>query len=406
MKVERSKHVVLVTPPAVERAGELWPLVGPHTVVVCADHEQAAQWASAAPPEHRAHAVTGLTRSTALLKEGRVGLLAGAVPELAGLIARSALKLDAVDTIVLAWPETFSESLDTLLAEAPDARRIVLSWNPPLLSDFLERHARRAEIVGPLPLDGDGKPLAPVCSARYAVIPAARRTAAVREALDALRATRPYLWSGGPVTGADGGADAVVCAALPTREELTALARVGKPVVLIAASQLAYLRTLAALTPLTLAPAADRAQDRVGALRAGIAARLERGDVDAELALLEPLFERWDPAEVAAALLALSRQRSAVSDEADAVTAAPDQWVKIFVNVGKKDRAGPKDLVGALIKEVGLEKAQIGRIDLRESFALVEVAPAAADTVVRRMTGVTIKGKRVAAKMDQGDLKR
>jgi hypothetical protein len=25
---------------------------------------------------------------------------------------------------------------------------------------------------------------------------------------------------------------------------------------------------------------------------------------------------------------------------------------------------------------------------------------------VRRMTGVTIKGKRVAAKMDQGDLKR
>jgi len=76
--------------------------------------------------------------------------------------------------------------------------------------------------------------------------------------------------------------------------------------------------------------------------------------------------------------------------------------VKVFVNVGKKERAGPKDLVGALIKEVGLEKGQIGRIDMRESFALVEVAPAAAETVVRRMTGVTIKGKRVAAKKDQG----
>ena len=76
--------------------------------------------------------------------------------------------------------------------------------------------------------------------------------------------------------------------------------------------------------------------------------------------------------------------------------------MKIFVTVGKKDRAGPKDLVGALIKEVGLEKAQIGRIDLRESFALVEVAPAAADTVVRRLTGVTIKGRRVAARLDRG----
>jgi hypothetical protein len=407
VKAERSRHLVLVTPPDVRRVGAtVWDLIGPKSLVVCADHEQAAEWAAAAPPEYRAHAVTGLARSAALLKEGRAGLVAGAVAELATLVSRSALKLDAVDTILIAWPETFSESLDTLLAEAPESRRIVLSWNPPALSDFLDRHARRAEIVGTLPFDADGKPLSPVCSARYAVAATARRGAAVREVLDALRARRPYVWDGGPVTAPDGGGgvDAVICAALPTREELTSLASVGggQPVLLIAASQLAYVRSLAALTPLGLAPAADRAQDRSTALRERIAVRLVRGDVDAELALLEPLFERWDPAEVAAALLALSRQPSAVSEDTTDVTAAPDQWVKVFVNVGKKDRAGPKDLVGALIKEVGLEKAQIGRIDMRESFALVEVAPAAADTVVRRLTGVTIKGKRVAAKVDRG----
>jgi hypothetical protein len=371
-------------------------------VIVCADFEQAAQWAAAAPAEYRAHAVTGLARSTALLKEGRVGLIAGAAAELTALVARSALKLDVVDTILIAWPETFSDSLDALLAEAPDARRIVLSWNPPALGDFLERHARRAEVVGALPLDPDGKPLSPVCSALYAVVSSARRSAAVREALDALRARRPYVWNGGPVTAPAEGPDAVICAALPTREELTALAAIGKPVVLIASSQLPYLKAVAALTPLVLAPSADRAQDRNAALRERIAERLGRGEVDAELTLLEPLFERWDPAEVAAALLALSRQPSAVGEDTADVTAAPDQWVKVFVNVGKKDRAGAKDLVGALIKEVGLEKGQIGRIDLRESFALVEVAPAAAETVVRRMTGVTIKGKRVAAKVDRG----
>jgi len=38
---------------------------------------------------------------------------------------------------------------------------------------------------------------------------------------------------------------------------------------------------------------------------------------------------------------------------------------------------------------------------MRESFALVEVSPAVAETVVRRTTGLTIKGKRVTAKMDQ-----
>jgi len=176
----------------------------------------------------------------------------------------------------------------------------------------------------------------------------------------------------------------------------------GKPVVLIASSQLSYLKSIAALTPLPLPAGADRAQDRAELLRARISEHLERGNVDAELITLEPLFERWDPAEVAAALLALNRQPPTVTDDAATVSAAPDQWVKVFVTVGKKDRAGPKDLVGALIKEVGLEKAQIGRIDLRENFALVEVAPGAADTVVRRLTGVTIKGRRVAARLDRG----
>jgi len=387
VKAERSGHVVLVTVPEVERAVGVWDLLnpglapgvsqtGPSVVVVCAHHEQAAEWAAAAPAEYRAHAVTGLTRSAALLKEGSIDLLAGAPAELSELVAKSALKLDSVDTIVIAWPETFSDSLDALLAEAPEARRIVLSWNPPALGDFVERHARRAEFRGSLALGA-------VCEARYVVVSSGRREAAVRAVLNQAP-------------------DSTLCKELPTPEELAALAKTGQPVVLVTASQLPYLKAIATLTPVSLPGAADRAQDRNAAVRERIADRLSRGDVDAELALLEPLFERWDPAEVAAALLALSRQPSAVSEVDASVTATPDQWAKVFVNVGKKDRAGPKDLVGALIKEVGLEKGQIGRIDMRESFALVEVAPAAAETVVRRMTGVTIKGKRVAAKKDQG----
>jgi len=55
----------------------------------------------------------------------------------------------------------------------------------------------------------------------------------------------------------------------------------------------------------------------------------------------------------------------------------------VFLTVGTKDRASAKDLVGALIKEAGLEKGQIGKIDVRETFSLVEVAPAALDQAVR-----------------------
>ena len=395
------RHVVLVIPPAVERAGKAWELMEARAVIVCADHEQAMLWADAAPAELRAHAVTGLGRTAALLKEGRVGVLAGSPADLAALVTRSALKLDTLETLVIAWPESFSGELDTLLGEAPEARRVILSWDPHGLTDFIERHARRAEIVGDIPLDSSARPLGPVASARYAVVPAARRALAVRDVLDAVRSVRPYVWKGGDVTAPAELPDAVVATTLPTREELRLLAAIAQPLVVALASQIPYLKSIASLSPFALPSAADRAQDRGAALRAAISARLTQSDVDAELAVLAPLFEEHDPALVAGALLAISRQPSAVSQPSP-VASPQSGWAKVFVTVGTKDRASAKDLVGALIKEVGLQKGQIGKIDVRETFSLVEVSPDAADEAVRRLSGVSIRGRRVTARPDRG----
>ncbi len=361
------RHVVLVIPPAVERAGKAWELMDPRAVIVCADHEQAMLWADAAPPELRAHAVTGLARTAALLKEGRVGVLVGSPADLGTLLSRSALKLDTLDTLVIAWPESFSGELDTLLGEAPGARRVILSWDPHGLTDFIERHARRAEIVGDMPLDAVGKPLVPVASARYAVVPAGRRAIAVRDVLDAVQSVRPYVWKGGDVAVPAEPPDAVVATTLPTREELRLLSAIAQPLVVALAAQVPYLKSIASLSSFALPSRADRAQDRNAALRAEISARLTQGDVDAELAVLAPLFEEH-----------------------------------VFVTVGTKDRASAKDLVGALIKEVGLQKGQIGKIDVRETFSLVEVSPDAADQAVRRLSGVSIRGRRVTARPDRG----
>jgi DbpA-like RNA binding protein len=392
------RHVVLVLPPAVERAGNVWELMDPHAIVVCADYEQATLWADAAPAQFRAHVVTGLTRTAALLKEGRVGVLAGSPADLAALVARAALKLESVQTIVLAWPEGFAAELDTLLAEAPEARRVILSWNPSALDAFYERHARRPEIIGNLPLDDVGQPLGPVTAARYAIVAAGRNR--VRDVLDTLRSMHPYVWSGGPVAAPPEPPDAVVAAVLPTREELRQLAAIAPTTVLVLASQLPYLRSIATLTPLPLPSPADRAQDRAAALRAQIAARLRQGDVDPELAMLAPLFEEHAPALVAAALLAMNRQSAPAGESA--VPAEPAAWSRLFVSVGRKDRASAKDLVGALIKEAGLQKGQIGKIDVREAFSLVDLAPAAIDQAVQRLSGVAIRGRRVTARPDRG----
>jgi len=394
------RHVVLVTPPAVERAGKAWELMDPRALIVCADHEQAVLWADAAPAELRAHAVTGVGRTAALLKEGRVGVLAGSPADIGALLSRSALKLDTLETLVIAWPESFSGELDTLLGEAPEARRVILSWDPHSLADFIERHARRAEIVGDIPLDSGGKALKPVASARYAVVPAGRRAVATRDVLDAVRSVRPYVWRGGDVAAPAEPPDAVIATTLPTREELRVLAAIAQPLVVALASQLPYLKSIASLSPFALPSRADRAQDRNAALRAEISARLSESDVDAELAVLAPLFEEHDPAMVAGALLSISRRPAPVSKEPEAEL-PQGGWAKVFVTVGTKDRASAKDLVGALIKEAGLQKGQIGKIDVRETFSLVDIAAAAVDQAVRRLTGVSIRGRRVSARPDR-----
>jgi ATP-dependent RNA helicase DeaD len=376
--------------------------MGARAVIICADHEQAVLWADAAPAELRAHAVTGLARTAALLKEGRVGVLAGSPADLGSLVSRSALKLDALETLVIAWPESFSAELDTLLGEAPEARRVILSWDPHGLADFIERHARRAEIVGDIPLDSAGKPLAPLASVRYAVVPAGRRAVAVRDVLDAVRSVRPYVWKGGDIAAPAEPPDAVVAATLPTREELRMLAAIAQPLVVALASQVPYLTSIASLTPLQVSSGADRAQDRNAEIRAQLAARLAEGDVDAELAVLAPLFEEHDPALVAGALLAIGRQSSAVNEPVPVAQPPQDGWSKVFVSVGRKDRASAKDLVGALIKEAGLQKGQIGKIDVRETFSLVDIARPAVEQAVQRLSGVSIRGKRATARVDRG----
>jgi hypothetical protein len=414
--LERGRPVVLVIPPAPEQAGTLWelldlaapaPLPGvPSVVIVCADDVAAGQWAAAVPVSRRAHAVTGLRRTTRVLREQAIDVLAGDVADLTVLVTRSILKLDVVSTIVVAWPELLVTSeqaapLDTLLGAAQGARRIVLSWNPAALSDFLERHARRAEVVGALPVNADGKPLPPAGPARYAIAPPSRHAALVRDAIDLLDPKRPFVWRGDTVEPADI-PDAVFCLRLPTREQFAALSRLGEPVVFVTGAQLPYLRSIAApLAPLHVPSAADRAQDRGEALRARIARLLEAGPPDAELALLDPLFERFDPAEVAGAVLALQRETGSGMREASPPPSAQSPWVKVFVNVGKKDRASAKDLVGALIKEVQVAKADIGRIEVRDTFSMVDVAAAVADRVVQELSGVTIRGRRVLTRLDR-----
>jgi len=408
--LERGRAVLLVVPPAVEQAPATWELLGSEqTIIICADTDTAVAWAVSAPSGTRVHPVTGLDRSARLIREQAVDILAATPEDLQGLLSRSALRLDQIRTVVLAWPEGLLAgdrlgTLEPLFGELRETRRVVLSWNPALLEDLLERYARRPHVVGDLPIGDDARPLPPVAPARYAVVPHSRRDAAIWDALDALNRPRVIQWRRNTVV--DEPTDAILCLDLPNRSELAALAARGDVVLLLAPVQLPYARSIAApLQPLPLAAARDRAAGGADALRNVVGARIETGNLEAELALLEPLLDRYDAAEVAAALLAVGYRPLAVGGgqptAEDQGPTAPSDWVKVFVNVGRKDRASAKDFVGALTREVGLARTDIGRVELRDAFSLLEISAPVADQAIAGLARTTIRGRRPAARRDR-----
>jgi ATP-dependent RNA helicase DeaD len=143
---------------------------------------------------------------------------------------------------------------------------------------------------------------------------------------------------------------------------------------------------------------------------------LEEGDLLPQHLLLEPLVERWSASEVAAALSLLLREQmhAASRDPAKAARPEPERaeasvgpkpqaWVRLFLSVGTRDGIGAGDLLGAIIGESGVAGDQVGRIDLKDTFARVEVHEGAAEKVIRALNGTTIRGRSVRADFDRSD---
>ena len=70
------------------------------------------------------------------------------------------------------------------------------------------------------------------------------------------------------------------------------------------------------------------------------------------------------------------------------------QWVTFYIGKGKKDKISKTDVVGFLSKIGGLQREQLGRVDVGDHFAYAAVARTQADAVLRRVRGQKIKGLR------------
>lgn len=68
---------------------------------------------------------------------------------------------------------------------------------------------------------------------------------------------------------------------------------------------------------------------------------------------------------------------------------------KLHINVGNNQSVRPKDIVGAIANEAGIEGRQIGSVDIFDTFTFVEVPESQVKRVISRMDQKMIKGKAV-----------
>lgn len=76
-------------------------------------------------------------------------------------------------------------------------------------------------------------------------------------------------------------------------------------------------------------------------------------------------------------------------------TGAEDGMVRLFINIGKSQKARPGDILGAIAGETGIAGSLIGTIDMYDKYTFVEVPREYAKEVLTAMSSAKIKGRSI-----------
>jgi hypothetical protein len=327
--------------------------------------------------------------------------------------------MDAIAGLFLAWPESWpdADSLTPLMQDLPkDVQRIIYTAEAAGVNLLIERYARKALTIAAPGIEGSAA--GPI---RTVSVSWGRRAQALADLAELLDPASLVVWTMdrsyhaaiGQVialnqpevqlaTGDAPSADTIIAFDLPTVDRLRQLIGAGEVVLLVPPGTESYVAGIAAARrPIQLPGLLEVARSAEGTRRAAILKTIESGDSHRSLLTLAPLFERHDPAAVAAALYELwtgSAQATAPLPLEIPATA------KIYVSVGKKDGVTANDLVAVLTRELRVERSKIGRIELRDAYSLIEIPAQEAEKVAAALNGVTVRRKRVTARVDRGPI--
>ena len=117
---------------------------------------------------------------------------------------------------------------------------------------------------------------------------------------------------------------------------------------------------------------------------------------ESELAekVLNKLMENNKLETVAKALIKIIINENS-SDKECQIDINPDEMVKLFINVGKKDKIMVKDIVGSISANTAISGENIGKINILDKFTFVEIHGKYVNEILNSMKGKQIKGRDV-----------
>ncbi len=73
---------------------------------------------------------------------------------------------------------------------------------------------------------------------------------------------------------------------------------------------------------------------------------------------------------------------------------APALWSSIYVGKGKRDKISKGDVVGFMFQKGGLEKDELGMVEVKERYAIAAVKTSKLNSVLKKIYGQKIKGQK------------
>jgi ATP-dependent RNA helicase DeaD len=129
---------------------------------------------------------------------------------------------------------------------------------------------------------------------------------------------------------------------------------------------------------------------------------INNDNLDKEVHMVEKMMEEdYSSVETAAALLKIVMEKSSsattqqTSSQDFGDTGAASGQVRLFINIGRKDKIKVRDIIKAIADKTGLSSSSIGKVDVFDKFSFVEVPKESANDVISTMSGTKVKGRGV-----------